>query len=136
MLIRRSALLLLTCLVLVPQGIEARGVRRAVMLRMEGYFGPPPEGRREEADLVLRIGDADRPFQVTRARIVSGDGLASQVFDRVAPYKPSFIVRGPEELLKRLREAPQGARLAVTAQWIAASRNLLVGSVDPVPPAP
>ena len=117
-------------LMLGAQATSARLAARMVRLRMEGYVGPPPEGRREEADLTLRVDKTDQRFQVTKATLLSG-GLASNVFDRVAPYKPSFVLRGPPELLSRVGDAMPGTRLIIVGQWRAGARDLMVGSIEP-----
>jgi hypothetical protein len=122
-------------LTLVAPAAYAR-MSRMFHLRLEGYAGPPPEGRREEADLTLRVGEADQRFQVTKGTLLSGGGLASQVFDRVAPYKPNFILRGPKELLARVTDAPPGRRLVITGEWRAGMRDFFVGSVEDGTPAP
>jgi hypothetical protein len=112
-----------------PRAVGA-GVRRDLRLQMAGYLGPPPAGRSEMADLTLRVGDADLRFQVTKATVLSGNAMAAEVFDRVRPYKPNFILLGPKELLDRVTKAAAGARLVISGEWIGGSRNFLVAGVD------
>jgi hypothetical protein len=102
---------------------------RAFRIRMEGYLGPPPDGRREEADLTLRVGKSDLRFQVTKATMLSG-GLAAKVFELVEPYKPNFTLRGAKEMLARVAATPPGQRLVIVGQGRYGTRDLLVGSVE------
>jgi hypothetical protein len=98
---------------------------------MEGYVGPPPSGRTEEADLTRRAGDTDRRFQVTKATVLTGNALASDVFDRVRPYTPNFNLRGPRELVDRVAKASPGTRLVIAGQWIGGgARDFLLASVE------
>src|SRR5262245_53401524 len=128
MLGHRTVAVLLLALVVFPRVSSGRVVMKSVRLRMEGYVGAPPEGRKEQADLILRVDDADRRFQVTKATVLSGDRLASDVFDQVAPYKPNFVVRGPKELLARLKDATPGTPLVVTGQVMGRSRDFMVAA--------
>ena len=114
---------------------SAHALPRAFRIRMEGYLGPPPEGRREEADLKLRLGKTDLRFQVTKATMLSG-GLAADVFDRVVQYTPNFILRGPDELLARVTATPPGKRLVIVGQGRYGTRDLLVGAVESDAPPP
>ena len=133
---RRATGVLLLGLAALPHAAAGRMAVPNVRLRMEGYVGPPPEGRREMADLILQVDKANLRFQVTKATVLSGDRLASNVFDRVAPYKPNFILRGPKELLARVKDAPPRAPLVITGQWITRSRDFMVAAVEPGKPAP
>jgi hypothetical protein len=127
---RRGAVVLLACAALAPRAVGAR-IRRNIRLRMEGYLGPPPAGRSEQADLTLRAGGADHRFQVTKATVLSGNALAADVFDRVRPYEPNFNLRGPKELLDRVAKASPGARLVLSGTWIGgATRDFLLASVE------
>jgi hypothetical protein len=128
---RRALVALMVLAALAPRAVGAR-VTRGVRLRLEGYFGPPPEGRTEAADLVLRVGQTDRRFQVTKATVLSANALAADVLDRVKPYKPSFVLRGPEALLAKLREANDGTKLVMSGLWDGrtGSRNLLLAGVE------
>ena len=77
----------------------------------------------------MRVGKSDLRFQVTKATMLSG-GLASDVFQRVEPYKPNFTLRGPKELLARVTATPPGKRIVILAQGRYGTRDLLVGSVE------
>jgi hypothetical protein len=127
-----SALLLVFAILLAapPAPAQRPGARRVTMLRLEGYFGPPPAGRREEADLTVRLGATDRHFQVVKARVLSGDRLAADVLDQIAPRRPNLVLRGPAALLRKLEEAADGQRLTVTGQYRSGGFDLLVGAVD------
>src|SRR5262245_60530862 len=89
----------------------ARVGPRLNSLRIDGYVGPPPEGRRERADLQLRVSGKDVRFQVTGATVLSGNMLAANIFNRVRPYRPNFILRGSKSVLARVANAEPGAHL-------------------------
>lgn len=125
---RRTMLLAILGLAVAPRVASARGF--GVRLRMVGYVSPPPE-RPELANLLLRAGKQDVPFQVTKGTMLSGRGLISDVFDSVAPYKPSFTVRGPSDLVDKVSNAPMGAHLVIIGAWIPPSRDFLLASVEP-----
>ena len=126
---RRQVLVLGLGAALAPVAARAR-VRGRALMRMDGYLGPPPAGKREQADLVLRVADKDYRFQVTKAVMLSGNALPADVFNRLAPYKPSLILRGPAELLARFTAAAPDGHLSVSGQLIAGSRNFLVSAVE------
>jgi hypothetical protein len=132
---RRVVLLLMVGLAAAP-GLAGARQPRSIRLRMEGYVGPPPDGRNEQADLVLRAGKNDVRFQVTKGTLLSGRGFAADVWERVAPYKPSFTLRGPSELVDRVAKATPGKKLAITGVWVPPSRDFLVSGVEPGTPAP
>jgi hypothetical protein len=123
-------LVVLVGLVAVPAAVRARGAR-AVRMQMDGYVGAPPEGHREQADLTLGCGKAEVRFQVTRAVILSGGGLASKVFDHVKPYRPNFRLQGPEELRAPLCTGADGTRWEIAGTWTPGTRNFLVASLSP-----
>jgi hypothetical protein len=129
-LTRREALVLGLGAALAPVAARAR-VRGRVLMRMDGYLGPPLAGRHEQADLVFRVADKDYRFQVTKAVMLSGGGMPSDVFSRLAPYKPSLVLRGPAELLSRFVGAAPDGHLSVSGQLTAGSRNFLVSAVEP-----
>lgn len=104
-------------------------------LRLDGYVGPPPEGRRERADLSLRAGDKDVRFQVTSATVLSGDVTASSIFSRVRPYRPNFVLRGKRELVGQVEDAAPGTRLRIIGGWRPGSRDFLVASIETPPSA-
>jgi hypothetical protein len=114
---------------------DGRTGPRLHRLRMDGYVGPPPKGRRERADLLIRAGKKDLRFQVTAATVLSGDVLPSAIFARVRPYRPNFILRGPQGLLEQVADAAPGARLRILGGWRPGSRDLLVSSVETPPSA-
>jgi hypothetical protein len=120
---------------LLPGGVtEARTVSRLYVLRLEGYVGDPPEGRRERADLRMRAGKTEVRFQVTGATVTSGSILPSTIFNRVRPYRPNFILRGKSELLERVAQAAPGDRLRIRGGWRPGSRDFLVSSVEALEP--
>lgn len=99
-------------------------------LRMDGYVGQPPEDRREMADLRLRVAGEDVRFQVTSAKVLSGSISAQNVFNRVRPYRPNLILRGPKDQLARVAHAPRGAVLRIIGSWRPGSQDLMVSSVE------
>ena len=109
---------------------DGRTGPRLHKLRLDGYVGAPPEGRRERADLRLRAGGKDVRFQVTNATVLSGDVTASTIFARVRPYRPNFILRGQQVVIGRVEDAAPGARLRIVGGWRPGSRDLLVASVE------
>jgi hypothetical protein len=127
---RRTILVLLASLV-IASAADARGL--PVRLRMDGYIGKPPEGRLEMADLVLRCDGRDYRFQVTDALLLSGQGLASNLFDAVRPYRPSFFLRGPKSLLKKFAGTAPGIHMRIIGQTVGGTRELMVGEIIPAP---
>ena len=104
---------------------------RAHRLRMDGYVGPPSgERRREMANLLIRAGKKDVRFQVTAATVLSGGMLASQIFSRVRPYRPNFILRGPEKVIGPFEHAEPGTQLRITGVWRAGGRDFMVSSIE------
>lgn len=102
-------------------------------VRMDGYVGSPPEGRREMADLLIRAGSKDVRFQVTAATVISGNALPATIFRRVRPYRPNFILRGPQEKIRQVEGAASSARLRIVGLWRTGSRTFLVSSVEALP---
>jgi hypothetical protein len=113
----------------------ARVVPIPIQVRFEGYVGPPPEGRREFADLQMRAGQRDVRFQVTHARVLQGDLSASAVFRQIRPFRPNFRLRGPQELIDRVGNAAPGAQLHIIGLWRRGSRDLSLSSVETPAPA-
>src|SRR5215475_8775409 len=103
---------MVACVLPVPVA-SGRAGPRLYRLRIDGYVGPPPEGRREMADLSMRAGKKDVRFQVTAATVLSGSMHAANVFNRVRPYRPNFILRGSQALLGQVGDAADGSRLRI-----------------------
>jgi len=125
-----AAVALVTALLPVPiaSGQMAGAPYR---LRLDGYVGPPPEGRRERADLLIRAGSKDVRFQVTQATVLSGNIKASTIFSRVRPFRPNLLLRGPNELVAKVADAAPGDRLRIVGTWRSGSRNLGLVTVEP-----
>src|SRR5262245_32781554 len=103
---------------LLPGTVAAtRTGPRLFTLRLDGYVGDPPAGRRERADLHLRAGDTNLRFQVTGATVSGGSMLPSTIFNRVRPYRPNFILRGKRELIQRVEKAGAGDHLRIVGGW-------------------
>lgn len=119
-------------LAVLPAATDAARVApRQYNLRMDGYVGPPPEGRREMANLRIRASGKDLQFQVTAATVLTGNALPANIFSRVRPYRPNFILRGPREVIAPLAEAEPGARFRIVGRWRSGSQDLLVSSIEP-----
>jgi hypothetical protein len=131
---RRLVATLTLPVLLLPGAVFAVRNAPGFRLRMDGYVGPRPEGRREMADLLLRAGKKDVPFQVTAATVLSGEMLPTTVFARVRPYRPNFILRGNENLLRQVENAGPGERLRIVGLWRSGARDLLVSSIETPPP--
>ena len=104
-----------------------------VMLRMEGFVGPPPKGRREVADLTLGVARQRIQFQVTNATVLSGGTTARNVFRQVRPHRPNFTLQGASELIATVANAAPAARLRMVGTWRPGSRQLLLSSVEALP---
>jgi len=121
---------LVVAAILPATAADARVARRHLRMRMDGYVGPPPEGRREMANLVLRAGRKNVPFQVTSATVLSGGTLAANIFSQVRPYTPNFILRGQRDLVGQIENAAPGARLRIIGNWVGGTRDFMVASVE------
>src|SRR5262245_34140436 len=104
-----------------------------IMLRMDGFVGPPSKGRREVADLTLGAARQDVRFQVTNATVLSGGTSARAIFAQVRPYRPNFTLRGANELIATVANAAPRARLRMIGTWRAGSRQLHLSSVEALP---
>lgn len=102
-------------------------------VRIDGYVGPPPEGRHEVADLWLRARQQDVRFQVTAARVIQGSISTSAMFREVRPHRPNFRLRGPSELIGKVADAALAARLRIIGAWRRGSRDLFLTSVEATP---
>jgi hypothetical protein len=132
---RLGAVVAVMTLLVPSTGVALRSRIQLQRLRMDGYVGAPPEGRRERADLLMRVGTKDVRFQVTAATVLSGDILAARIFDRVRPYRPNFILRAPQAVLTPIEEATPGARFRIQGAWRPGSRDLMVSSIEALSPA-
>jgi len=126
---RRLAVLALACVASIAWADGTRsGTGRLVMIRFQGWVGPPPEGRLAEADLLMQHRQTRVRFQVDHAFVLSGDVL--QVFEDVRPYKPNFELDGPPELLARIDGAHEGNRLEITGMHRFGTQRLQVTAVE------
>ncbi len=116
---------------LLPAAAEARNVGpRMYSLRMDGYVGAPPRDGRNLADLQIRAASKTRRFQVTGAKVLSGSALPANVFSAVRPFRPNFILRGPQSAIERFATASPGDRFRILAKWRPGSKDLLVSSIE------
>jgi hypothetical protein len=127
--VRLAAVVALVASVL-PVTVDAGKAPRLHRLRMDGYVGAPPEGRRERADLQLRAGKKTVRFQVTSATVLSSDMLPTTIFSAVRPYRPNFVLRGPQAVIAKVADAADGARLRIVGGWRRGSRDFLLSSVE------
>jgi len=127
-----TALLLFSALLptVVPTVVSAQRTSRMYTVRMDGYVGQPPEDRREMADLRLRAAGEDVRFQLTGAKMMTGSISIQSFLNRVRPYSPNLILRGPKDQLARVANAPRGAVLRITGSWRPGSQDLLIQSVQ------
>jgi hypothetical protein len=114
----------------LPGPAAGRVGPRSYRLRMDGYVGPPPEGRREMANLLIAAGKKDVRFQVTNATVLSGSMLVTTIFSRVRPYTPNFILRGPQKVIEPFETAEPGTHLRIVGQWRPGGRDLMVSSIE------
>ncbi len=128
-----AALAVLT--VVVPAAIADARVAKPHRLRMDGYVGPPAEGQREMADLLMRAGNKDVQFQVTDAIVTGGGVLPSTIFARIRPYRPNLVLRGSPDLIARIESAAPGDRLRIMGLWRSGARDFSVAAVETPPPA-
>ena len=126
--------LLLLALVLADLPVQPPGESPALVV-FEGRVGPPEPGRSAAADLELDIDGTRVRFQVSRVRVLRGSFLGADLLAELSPHRPSLYLRGPDELLKKLRSATPDDRVELTGYHRTGSRNLLVSDVDVKPPA-
>ena len=111
----------------------ARGVRRPVQIRIEGYFEAAPSGVRSLRTVMLQIGKGkQRAFAVRELVNLGGGTLGSTILDEVARYKPAFRLAGDRTALDRLEAAPAGALVKLMGN-LSADRYLLVSSAEVSP---
>jgi len=126
--------LLLLALVLADLPVQPPGESPALVV-FEGRVGPPEPGRSAAADLELDVDGTRVRFQVSRVRVLRGSFLGADLLAELSPHRPSLYLRGPDELLKKLRSATPDDRVELTGYHRTGSRNLLVSDVDVKPPA-
>jgi hypothetical protein len=126
--------LLLLALVLADLPVQPPGESPALVV-FEGRVGPPEPGRSAAADLELDADGTRVRFQVSRVRVLRGSFLGADLLAELSPHRPSLYLRGPDELLKKLRSATPDDRVELTGYHRTGSRNLLVSDVDVKPPA-
>ena len=59
--------------------------------------------------------------------------LAANIFNRVRPYRPNFILRGQQNVIGKVASAQPGEHLRIMGQWRSGSRDLMVSSVESRP---
>jgi len=121
--------LLLAALLLADLPVQPPGESPALVV-FEGRVGPPEPGRSAAADLELDVGGTRLRFQVSRARVLRGSFLGADLLAELSPHRPSLYLRGPDELLKKLKVATPDDRVELTGYHRTGSRDLLVSDVQ------
>ena len=140
--------LLILTLVLAPWMAAAQSppprapaIGPPLLLRLEGVLADRKSAARAAGFDAVSIGfqrsDARRWLGVTKARTVGGDNPldGKDVIALVAPFDPNFLVAGPDELVKRIRDAPAGTALRIEGLVERGSRIFQVRTVESPNPA-
>jgi hypothetical protein len=131
--------LLLACvgvLAQVPPSGPLPNVAPPLLLRLDGVLEASPAAARGKGFAVASLGflgsDARRWLAVTSARTVGGDNAldGKDVLALVAPFTPNLLVAGPEDLVRRLRDAPPGSSVRVEGLVDRSSRTYYLRSVE------
>ena len=96
----------------------------------EGRVGPPEPGRSAAADLELDVSRERLRFQVSRVRVLRGSFLGADLLAELSPQRPSLYLRGPDELLQKLKSTTPDDRVELTGYHRTGSRDLLVSDVQ------
>ena len=126
--------LLLVALVLADLPIQPPAESPALVV-FEGRIGPPEPGRSAAADLELDVTGERLRFQVSRVRVLRGSFLGADLLAELSPHRPSLYLRGPDELLQKLKAAGPDVRVELTGYHRTGSRDLLVSDVKITPPS-
>jgi hypothetical protein len=118
-------------------------LRAPVLLRLVGAVEPSPGAAAARAPTVVSLGFTGaevarrRWLAVDEARTVGGDSalLGMDVLNALAPATPNLVVVGVSALVRKLVEAPDGARVRVEGMVSLGSRLYYLRSVA-VEPAP
>ena len=121
--------LLLAALLLADLPVQPPGESPALVV-FEGRVGPPEPERSAAADLELDVGGTRLRFQVSRVRVLRGSFLGADLLAELSPHRPSLYLRGPDELLKKLKVATPDDRVELTGYHRTGSRDLLVSDVQ------
>jgi len=130
-MLQALSLALLTALALCGTARAQRAIPRPpeeLLVSLIGSVGPPPAGRAPAAKLELNVEDTRLPFNAEEARVLSGSQLGANVLEDMEPNR-TLYVRGPKELLDKIRRASPEKRLEITGFYRTGSRNLLVNDV-------
>jgi hypothetical protein len=110
-----------------------------LILRLDGLVESSREAAAGKgfavASLAFHGSDTRRWLAVNDARTIGGDHPldGKDVLNVVAPFDPSFIVTGPEDVVARLRDAAPGTVVRVEGLVTTGSRTYLLRSVGPPP---
>jgi hypothetical protein len=131
-----AVLLAVATTLIVEPALARRFGTQIDLLRLEGRLGAPRPDDKGTEDLTLQDGRDELHFQLTDLRVMNSGRLAGDVLAAVRPYRPTFYLRGPDELKQKLRAAGENDRLTIMGYRRLGSRDLMVSGVEVVPAAP
>jgi hypothetical protein len=86
-------------------------------------------------DLTLGDGRDELHFQLKDLRVMNSGRLAGDVLSAVRPYRPNFYLRGPKELVQKLRAAGENDFVRIMGYRRLGSRDLMVSAIEVAPAA-
>jgi hypothetical protein len=104
---------------------------RPVIYRIEGYLDRAPEGTQvlERVHLGGPSGQ-QRAFLMTSYRRSGNHGDPWTLVRDLGAYHPDFILQGPPKTIAQILDAPAGAHIQGTFQYLAGTHSLLVNPYD------
>ncbi len=121
-----------------PGPIPAFEVQR---ISLEGLWGVRA-ARSSATTLTLGYKATIYDFELIRLRVLNGNTLYSQILANVQPYRPNFLLRGPEPEMQTLVTTRPGEHVEIVGWIHSGGRDMFVSSVQvrppatPTPPAP
>jgi hypothetical protein len=107
---------------------------------LEGIVAKDQAGAREAGWIPISVGyvgDDKTPVRwigVTAFRTWNDDPFVGREdLRRILPSQPTLLVTGPPELVKQLKEAPDGGRLVARGMLNKGSRNFMLSGVKVAP---
>ncbi len=97
-------------------------------ISLEGRWGPAPPGSDATA-LTLGYKAKIYELQLVRLRVLNGSVLYSRILANVQPYRPNFLLRGPDAEMHKLAGLRSGERVEITGWIHAGGREMLVSSI-------
>jgi hypothetical protein len=112
----------------------ARGERFTPVPRLLRISGPvevaAPATHGDWRDLIVQVGTTRYRIAEAKITVVRGGLLGSEVHDDVRPFDPGFYLRGPADLLAKIRPTTAAETVVITATYHRGERNLLVSAVE------